>query len=162
MYPSLSLASIYLGSSIPPFAQPALFPSPWQAATRPIYVLFLDSFPSGHNFDCAAIGKRRSPAFCVPHGTVDATLLRAPSSSRVDEHNHPRERFFASPSSLFDRFLRLSSFFSRVPLRDVSFLLLLRAPHSIVSCDDNDDDEDGVGDGDAGPADDDRPPLSLC
>lgn len=98
---------------------------------------------------------------------MDATLLCAPSSPRVHEHNHPRERFFASPSSLFDRFLRLSSFFSRVPLRDVSFLLLLlllRAPHSIVSCDDNDDDddEDGVGDGDAGPADDDRPPLSLC
>lgn len=38
----------------------------WQAATRPIYALFLDSFPSGHNFDCAAIGKCRSAAFCIP------------------------------------------------------------------------------------------------
>lgn len=49
-----------LSSLLPPtllahlFSSLAPFPSPWQAAARPIYALFLDSFPSGHNFDCAA------------------------------------------------------------------------------------------------------------
>lgn len=35
----------------------------WQAATRPIYALFLGSFPSDHNFDCTAIDKCRSPVY---------------------------------------------------------------------------------------------------
>lgn len=50
----------------------------WQAATRPIYALFLGSFPSDHNFDCTAIDKCRSPAymyiFIIHHQLLETGL----------------------------------------------------------------------------------------
>lgn len=88
--PSHSLAS----SS---FRQPQL--------TRPMYVLFLDSFPSGCNFDCTIIGSFSNRLITAPHKLAFLSLSQR-YSSRKSSFLPPRQ--FGRPSISLSLSLPLS------------------------------------------------------